>query len=253
MNFNQLHQQASPLLIANVWDAPSAKAAEKLNCQAIGTSSSAVAALLGYKDGEEMTFAELTYIVKRIAHSSSLPLSVDLEGGYSRRPEEIADHIKQLADIGVVGINIEDSIVGQGRVQMEAEVFATKLSKVKEILEKDQCDIFINLRTDAFLLGLPNAVETTKQRIQLYERAGANGIFTPCIVNSSDIEAIVNCTDLPINVMCMPKLPDFETLHQLGVSRISMGNFLFGKMYGQYEKILGEVVGQKSFSPVFEY
>ena len=252
MNFSQLHQQASPLLIANVWDAPSAKAAEKLNFKAIGTSSSAIAALLGYNDGEEMSFSELAYIVKRIAQSSNLPLSVDLEGGYSRQPGEIADHIKQLAALGVHGVNIEDSVVEEARVQLNAEAFAAMLSEVKDQLEKDQVEVFINVRTDAFLLGQADAVENTKQRIQLYEQAGANGIFTPCMVNESDIEVIVNCTTLPINVMCMPKLPDFETLGKLGVSRISMGNFLFGKMCQQYEKMLGDVFEQNSFNPVFE-
>jgi 2-methylisocitrate lyase-like PEP mutase family enzyme len=42
MEFKDLHNQEKPLLIGNVWDVPSAKTAEKLNFQAIGTSSSAL-------------------------------------------------------------------------------------------------------------------------------------------------------------------------------------------------------------------
>lgn len=84
MEFKNLHNQNKPLLVCNVWDIPSTELAEKLNFQAIGTSSSAVASILGYNDGEEMEFSELEYFVKRISYISKLPLSVDLESGYSR-------------------------------------------------------------------------------------------------------------------------------------------------------------------------
>ena len=48
MNFNALHHQHAPLLIANVWDASSAFAAQQLGYAALGTSSAAIAAMLGY-------------------------------------------------------------------------------------------------------------------------------------------------------------------------------------------------------------
>ena len=38
--------------------------------------------MLGYEDGEEMSFDELFYVVSRIKTVSELPLSVDLEAGY---------------------------------------------------------------------------------------------------------------------------------------------------------------------------
>jgi len=246
MEFKNLHKKDKPLLIGNVWDVPSSKIAEKLNFQAIGTSSSAIAALLGYRDGEEMEFSELEYFVNRIALNTNIPLSVDLEAGYSRYPREIANHIKRLADIGVVGINLEDSIVENHRMLLNEGEFAKTLTEVSEILLKEKIDIFLNVRTDTFLLGHSNVIEETKKRIRLYENAGANGIFTPCIENVSDIKEIVNCTNLPINVMCMPNLPDFNTLTELGVKRISMGNFLFDKMYNQFESTTKEVLSQKT-------
>ena len=124
------------MLIGNVWDVPSAKTAERLNFQAIGTSSSAIAELLGYNDGEEMTFSELEYFVKRIAMHTNLPLSVDLESGYSRKPKEIMDNIKRLWDLGVVGINIEDSIVDENRKLLNADDFSKTLANIREELEK---------------------------------------------------------------------------------------------------------------------
>lgn len=251
MEFKNLHNQNKTLLIANVWDVPSTKTAEKLNFQAIGTSSSAIASILGYNDGEEMKFSELEYFVKRIALNTNLPLSVDLESGYSRKPEEIVHHIKKLAELGVVGINIEDSVVKENRVLLNANDFAETLTAIKENLEKENIDIFINVRTDTFILLQDDIIEETKKRIQLYQNAGANGIFIPCIEKEDDIRTIVNSTKLPINVMCMPNLPNFETLANLGVKRISMGNFLFDRMYGKFEESLQTVLNQSSFKSIF--
>ncbi|WP_420604286.1 isocitrate lyase/PEP mutase family protein [Flagellimonas sp.] len=251
MTFYDLHQQEEPLLIFNVWDVPSAKLAQQLNFGALGTSSSAIASMLGYRDGEEMGFDELEYIVERIISNTDLPLSVDLESGYSREPEEITGHIRRLANLGVVGINIEDSVVSKERTLLDADEFAQTLSKITEELAKNQTEVFINVRTDTFLLNQPNALVETQKRAKLYESAGANGIFVPCMESESDIEQIVNCTTLPLNVMCMPKLPDFAILKKLGVKRISMGNFLFPKMSDALKSITEKVLDQKSFKPVF--
>lgn len=251
MTFKELHNQDKPLLLGNVWDVPSTMTAEKLGFQAVGTSSWAVAALLGYEDGEKISFAELEYMVKRIAMNTNLPLSVDLESGYSRKPSEIADHIKRLADVGVVGVNFEDSVLVDNRILIDASNFAKVLTEVNEILQKGNIDVFINVRTDSFLLGHANAANESKRRIGLYESAGADGIFTPCIQNKNDIEEIVECTKLPVNVLCMPNLPDFDTLNELGVKRISMGNFLFDKMYSMYEESAALLINQGSFKSVF--
>ncbi len=251
MEFKNLHNQNKPLLIGNVWDVPSTKTAEKLNFQAIGTSSSAIASILGYNDGEEMEFSELEYFIKRISLNTNLPLSVDLESGYSRKPKEIVNHIKRLAELGVVGINIEDSVVNDKRILLDSNDFAKTLIEITQYLEKENIDIFINVRTDTFILLQKNVIEETKKRIQLYQNAGANGIFVPCIEKENDIKTIVDSTNLPINVMCMPKLPNFETLTKLGVKRISMGNFLFDKMYDKFEVTAQTVLNQNSFKSIF--
>ncbi len=251
MTFKNLHDQNTPLLICNVWDVASAKIAEKLDFQAIGTSSAAIATLLGYDDGENMSFSELNYLVKRIMANTNLPLTVDLESGYSREPSEIATHITELAGFGVVGINIEDSIVDKERRLLNAQEFAKTISTIKRKLKNDNIDIFLNVRTDVFLLGCSNALDETKTRMQLFEEAGADGIFIPCIEKEDDIKKITESTKLPINVMCMPNLPNFETLNKLGVKRISMGNFIFDYMNNSFEQILSDVVKNQSFNPVF--
>ena len=250
-NFKKLHQQNTPLLIGNVWDVVSTKIAEQANFKAIGTSSAAIASMLGYKDGEEMDFAELLYIVQRISANTIVPLTVDLESGYSRDPLQITKHIHQLAEAGVVGINLEDSVVEEDLELLNAVKFAETVAIIKTQLKKEGIDIFLNIRTDTFLLGVTNTLKATQQRVQLYEKAGADGIFVPCIEKEADISAIVKSTALPINVMCMPKLPDFKTLQQLGVRRISMGNFVCEKNNAFFGELMKNIKEEETFKSVF--
>ena len=249
--FTNLHQQSSPLLICNVWDAASAKVAEQLNFKAIGTSSAALANVLGYNDGEEMTFEELLFMVERIAKATQLPLSVDIESGFSDDPVEVAKNIKQLVEAGVVGINIEDSKVEQERKLLDATDFSKFLSQVRTELDKEEVAVFINVRTDPFLLGVDNALAETTKRVALYTSAGANGLFVPCITDKEDIQTVTSCTNLPVNVMCMPNLPNFKELSELGVKRISMGNFLFDRLQDELQSFLQRVEQSNSFAPIF--
>ncbi len=252
MSFKKLHQQNNPLVICNVWDVASVKTAEKLNFEAIGTSSAAIAAMLGYEDGEQMSFSELVYIVKRIMKNTKLPVTVDIETGYSNDAKEIASHIKTLSDLGVVGINIEDSCVRDDRTLSNADDFAKKLSAIKKQLTKENVNIFINVRTDTFLLAIENTLEECIKRIKLYQSVGVDGIFVPCIEKEEDIVAVIKSTELPVNVMCMPNLPDFNTLAKLGVKRISMGNFIFDDMSNHLESTLNSVLQTQSFKPIFK-
>ena len=115
MNFALLHQQEEPLLIANVWDVSSARAAQTAGYKAIGTSSAAIAAMYGYADGDGISFAELRHLVVRLRACCSLPLTVDMEYGYGESHEQIIDNLLTLAELGVAGINLEDSRVQQGK------------------------------------------------------------------------------------------------------------------------------------------
>jgi 2-methylisocitrate lyase-like PEP mutase family enzyme len=251
MNFTELHQQDSPLLLCNVWDVASTKIAENLGFKAIGTSSAAIAKSLGYDDGENMSFEELYYVVKRIVDNTSLPLTVDVEAGYSKTPSQVYKHIISLAELGVVGINIEDSIVDGKRVLVNKDKFSKLIEGIKHELKNKNLDLFLNIRTDTFLLGAENALQESIERIKFYTNAGANGIFLPCITSERDISSVVEHSNLPINVMCMPELPSFNRLNELGVKRISMGNFIFDNIMVNLEKVLGDIIEQQTFESIF--
>ena len=252
MNFTQLHQQDKPLLIANVWDVSSAVAAQQAGYQALGTSSAAIAAMLGYEDGEAMSFDELFYIVSRIKSATRLPLSVDIESGFGQTAMEIGQNLKRLIQIGVVGINIEDSkVIGGARQLVNPVTFAAGLEYIHGQLIKENQHLFINVRTDTYLLNHPQALQETRLRGQLYRQAGADGLFVPCLTAENEIATLCQEIDLPLNVMCMPDLPTFEQLRLSGVKRISMGNFVHSSLQSKLEEMLKMIQSQQTFSGVF--
>ncbi len=242
--FYGLHQQSAPLIIANAWNVKSAKIIESNGYDAVATSSGAIADSLGYPDGEAIPFNELLYMVRRIKASINIPLSVDLEKGYTEDLTVLNSYVQQLLDAGVAGINLEDT---HGE-----KLYIRKLSSIKDYLVTTHQSLFINARTDAFLLKLPSALDTTLRRIQLYEAAGAHGIFVTAIRDAVLIKEIVSSTSLPVNVVGVPGLTSVELLSQCGVRRISMAVLPFKTAYGHLNKVLKAVKDEQSFEPLYK-
>ena len=189
--FHALHKQKEVLLIANVWDVQSSRIFEASQFKAIATSSSAVAECLGYADGQEMSFEEYLFIIKRILASVSIPLSVDIEFGYGETTDQIAENIGRLHDLGVVGINIEDSVIVDGKRSISpAEEFARKLKSITGLLKSQNREVFIHLRSDPYLLGLTDPLNESLARIKYYDQSGAHGLFFPCVTNIEDIKKL---------------------------------------------------------------
>jgi 2-methylisocitrate lyase-like PEP mutase family enzyme len=221
--FKELHAQKTPLVLGNVWDAHTAKLAEEAGFKALGSSSHAIAFAMGYADGEEIRPEELFFVIERIAKIAQIPLSVDFEAGYSDDPKTVAAYVSTLADMGVVGINLEDGNVKDGkRLLGESAVLADKISAIK-----DKTSIFVNARTDTYVTKHANALEETVNRAKLYAAAGADGIFVPKMEKAEEIKQFVQTISLPLNLFYSPALPDVERLGSMGVKRLSHGALLY--------------------------
>ena len=242
--FLDLHHQVKPLVIANAWNVKSAQLIEKNGFDAIATSSGAIADSLGYADGEKIPFSELLYMLERIRSCTSIPLSVDLERGYAENLNDLNANIQKLIDIGVAGINLEDP---QGE-----DVYLKKLSSIKNYLARTNQQLFINARTDVFLLKLPSPLETTLRRAKLYQEAGADGLFVTGVQDTDIIKEITAATTLPVNVVGTPKLSSIQTLAECGIKRISMAVFLYRATYNQLESIVKNIVATNSFAPLHQ-
>lgn len=249
--FKALHQRNELFILPNVWNAESASTLQRNKFPAVGTSSAAVASSLGYADGEEMPFDEYLVLIRRIAAVSTVPVTVDFEMGYGKTPDAIYSNIQRLVDAGIVGINLEDSVITKGKRHLqEAKGVAQTIRFIKNKLHSEGTPLFINLRCDTYLLDVNEKRKETAQRAKMYEDAGADGIFLPFIKDADDITHAVNYTQLPLNVMVIAGLPETEVLNQLGVKRISMGPFLFAKTYRMLGELASEVMQLNSIKPI---
>ena len=249
--FKQLHQQNDLLVLPNAWNAKSASIFEEKQFPAVATSSAAVAESLGYSDGEGMPFTDYLLIIKRIVSAIRVPLTVDIEMGYGKTNAEVYTNILKLVELGVAGINIEDSIINQSkRTLKDTKTFGSTIEYIKNRLETEQLQLFINIRCDTYLLNIEKKREETITRLKVYETTGADGIFLPCISNENDIAEAVNNTKLPVSVMCIPGLPGFAALNKLGVKRVSMGPFMFNKIYDNIGRLSETIDTSKNFSSI---
>src|SRR3982751_3668653 len=142
--FAALHVPGDPLILFNVWDAGSADAVAKAGASAIATGSASVAMANGFGDGQQLPIDFALANAKRIIDSTSLPVTVDFEGAYSDDPDEGARNLARLSEIGAVGCNFEDQVVG-GDGLHPISVHAARIAAARQAVGPD---FFINCRTD---------------------------------------------------------------------------------------------------------
>lgn len=218
--FRELHHRPGvPLLLPNAWDHASAAALAVAGFPAVGTTSLGVAAAAGLPDGAGRTRAETLRLARRIGGGPFL-LSVDIEGGFSDDPAEVADLAAELAEAGAVGVNLEDGSANGGLTP--PRLHAAKITTVKSAVPS----LFVNARTDTHWLGGGRDAETAS-RLAAYQDAGADGVFVPGLTDPASIAAAVDATALPLNVLATPDGPSLARLAGLGVCRVSLGSLLF--------------------------
>ncbi|WP_313893143.1 isocitrate lyase/phosphoenolpyruvate mutase family protein [Psychrobacillus sp.] len=227
--FNKLHHSEEFLFLGNAWDLLSALTLEKAGFQAIGTTSWGIANSLGLQDGELVDFGEHLRIIQTIAEHVTIPVSADIEAGYGDNVERIVQNVLRTADVGVAGINIEDSFKKKNGLRDIAE-HAHLLYKIRRALdERGYKDFFINARTDTYLQKEQPLLETI-ERGNAYVESGASGIFVPGVLLDEDIRELAVKIQAPLNVLSLPGLTNCNKLKALGVQRFSFGNALSDKI-----------------------
>ncbi|WP_025716968.1 isocitrate lyase/PEP mutase family protein [Paenibacillus sp. 1-18] len=221
--FNALHTSEELLFLGNAWDLLSAVALERAGFKAIGTTSWGIANTLGFADGELIDFDQHVSIIRTIADHVQIPVSADIEAGYGEDTATIVEHVLRVADVGVAGINIEDSLKTKKGLR-EVELHSKLLSNIRAALDAHGYrEFFINARTDTYLQKDAPLAETIK-RAKAYVESGASGIFVPGLKVDDEIREVVLHVKAPLNVLSLPGLTNVRKLQELGVKRFSFGN-----------------------------
>jgi 2-methylisocitrate lyase-like PEP mutase family enzyme len=230
--FGALHAGPDILVLPNAWDAASAAIMEDAGAKAVATSSAAVAWAHGYPDGDTLPLAKLLLTVETVARVVKVPVTADIEGGYTDDLGQLRETIKAVIGAGAVGINLEDG-------RRDPGLHARKIDAAREAAAAAGVPLFINARIDVYLKGLAEgeaAYADTVARAAQYAAAGASGIFVPGPSDSELIGRLAKAIALPLNIMLMPKLAPAAQLQALGVRRVSSGGGAFRAAYARLAK-----------------
>ncbi|GLI02382.1 isocitrate lyase/PEP mutase family protein [Phytohabitans aurantiacus] len=231
-----LHRPGDPLVLANAWDAASARATQAAGFAAVATSSAAVAEVLGYADGETTPAGEMLDAVARIVRAVEVPVTADLERGYRMRPAEL---VERLAATGAVGCNLEDSDPGTGKMVDPGEQ-ADFLAAVRAAAVEAGFDLVVNARIDVYMPEVAGVLDEAVARAERYLAAGADCVY-PIGATDADVPALVEAVGGRVNVLARAGGPRIADLAAQGVARVSHGSGLFRATAAHHEAQLAMI------------
>jgi len=249
--FNELHTSDDLLFLGNAWDLLSALTLEKAGFKAIGTTSWGIANSIGLADGELIDFDRHLRIIESIAENVNIPVSADIEAGYSENIKTIVYNVLRTADVGVAGINIEDSFKNRKGLKSITQ-HSKLLSEMRTALDNNGFkDFYINARIDTYF-QVEHPLIDTLNRAKSYVESGASGIFVPGLKNEEEIKEISLHVDAPLNILSLPGLTNCNKLKELGVKRFSFGNALSDQIISHLEKTVKQLIKNKDTSILYE-
>jgi 2-methylisocitrate lyase-like PEP mutase family enzyme len=221
----KLHATGPLLVLPNAWDAGSARIFVEAGFPALATTSAGIAFSLGYPDGERISRVEMLAAVARITQRVSVPVTADMEAGFGRAPDAVAETARGVLAAGAVGMNLEDS--GEGDTLFEFDLSVARVRAAREAATAAGVPLVLNARTDAFHPGtLPEGRQFAEavRRGNAYREAGADCVFVPFVGDSGTIERLVKEIAAPLNILGTPDAPNLKALEALGVRRVTFGS-----------------------------
>ncbi len=223
-------------MIPNIWDGGSARMIAGLGFQALATSSSASAGVLGRRDGM-VTRDEALAQIRIIVSASDLPLSADLEKGFADEPKLAAETILLGAEAGLVGGSIEDATGDSARPLFDFNQAVERVQAAAEAAHSLPFPFMLTARSENFLNGNPD-LDDTIRRLQAFASAGADVLFAPGLPDLDAVKTVCAAVSKPVNFMVGIRGKSFSVaeLQAAGVKRISLAGSLYrAAMTGLFE------------------
>jgi 2-methylisocitrate lyase-like PEP mutase family enzyme len=245
--FRSLHAGPRAFVIANPWDAGSARLLAGLGFQALATSSGASAGILGRRDGSvrrEEALAQARAIVEAV----ELPVSADLEKGFGDAPRDAAETIRLAAEVGLVGGSIEDATGDKARPLYDIGHATERVAAAVQAARALPFAFTLTARAENFLRGNPD-LDDTIRRLQAFENAGADVLMAPGLPDLASVRAVCKALSRPFNFMAGIRGKSFSVaeLEAAGVRRISLATSLYRAAMTGLAEAAKEVKEQGSF------
>jgi len=225
--FRALHDGPGAFVIPNPWDVGSARILAGLGFKALATSSAAAASALGRRD-HMLTRAESLAHGRVIVDATDLPVSADLGKGFGDAPEVVAETIRLAAEVGLVGCTIEDATGNQDSPLYDVRLAVERIAAAAQAARALQFPFILTARAHSFLYANPN-LDDTINRLQAFEKAGADVLFAPGLPDLAAVGAVCAAVSKPVNFMVGIKGKSFSVgeLAAAGVRRISLATSLY--------------------------
>lgn len=234
--FKELHERDETFVLPNPWDVGSAKILAHLGFEALATTSAGYAFSQGRADGTGSARLEdaLSHAEEIIA-ATDLPVSADLENGFSDDPKSIASVIQRAAEIGLSGCTIEDTTGDPASPIYDKTLAVERIAAAAEVLRSLPHPFMLTARAENYLHGRPD-FDDTLDRLSQYESVGASVVYAPGLPDLEAIRTVCATVKVSVNVLHGPQLSGVTLgdLADAGATRISTGSQLARAAYGAF-------------------
>jgi 2-methylisocitrate lyase-like PEP mutase family enzyme len=225
--FRALHEAPGTFVIANAWDAGSARILAAVGFVALATSSGAAAGVYGRRDGM-ITREESLEHARAVVAATDLPVSADLEKGFGDPPEAAAETIRLAGEIGLVGGSLEDATGDQRKPLFDAGLARERVAAAVEAARRLPIPFTLTARAENFIRGNPD-LDDTIRRLQAFEASGADVLMAPGLPDLAAVRTVCASLSKPFNFMAGIKDKSFSVaaLSAAGVKRVSLATSLY--------------------------
>lgn len=247
--FRALHAPGNPFILANVWDAGSARMMVAMGAQAIATSSAAHAFTLGRPDACVTRDEALSHAALLVA-AVNVPVSGDFEAGYGDSPEAVADTLRLACEAGLAGVSVEDidpATAAPYPFTEAVERFRAAASAARALPR----DFVLVARADGIMTGHYDCDEALR-RLMAFEAAGADCLYAPLPRSWEDLARICAATRLPVNALVAGPYTRHSRAEfaAIGVARLSLGSSLARVTHRAIHDAGAAMFGAGDFGPV---
>jgi 2-methylisocitrate lyase-like PEP mutase family enzyme len=224
--FRALHRPGDPFVLANAWDAGSARMLAALGAQAIGTTSAGYAFTLGRPDMGHVTRDEALAHAEALVAATPLPVSGDLENGFGDAPEDVAQTVRRAAEVGLAGCSIEDTALPTTDAYPRADA-VERIHAAVAAARALARDFVLVARADGVMNGAYDLDEAIA-RVRAFEAVGADCVYVPAPGGEAALARVVGAVSVPVNALAVGPLAQLGRTQfaTLGVARISLGSAL---------------------------
>ena len=248
--FHELHESGC-FVLPNPWDVGSTIYLEHLGFKAVATTSAGFAFSKGLPDDPEViSRAVMLEHFREVAAATSLPVNADFQNGFADDPEAVAESIRSCTATGIAGLSIEDSTGQRDHPLYDFDLAVERIKASRAAIDASGARVVLTARCEAFLVGDPDLLRTSIERLVAFADAGADCLYAPGVTEPDEIAQIVKAVaPKPINVLVFSKNSNLTVnqLADLGVRRISVGSSLARAAWGGLIRAAEEIQASGSF------